>query len=173
MNRYHGLLLLALGLAGCGGGGGDRDRPVVNQPPTLGSIPDQQIDGNGSLALTLTVADDQTASDALTLMVTSDDPTLFPAAGLVLGGTGGTRSLEITPTADSLGTAQVSVTLSDADGLQNTQQFRVDVTAVDTPLAGFVRDLFAADENDDPMLINALNLVDDAAGDDFSDLVVP
>jgi len=64
----------------------------------------------------------------------SDNPALVPDANVVLGGTGSARTLSVTPVANQSGTAQITVTVTDADGSdpqQAVDSFELTVTAVD------------------------------------------
>lgn len=163
----------ALLLAGCGGSGGDSDLPVVNQVPTISAVADVTIDGNGTASTSVTIGDDQTDADSLLVAAISDAPGLLPESGIILASTGASRAIDLQPLIDELGVATVTLTVTDAQGLRASTEFRVTVTARDAALASLTRMLFAAPRNAEPTPINALNVVDDAAFDDFNDLLEP
>jgi uncharacterized repeat protein (TIGR01451 family) len=71
---------------------------------------------------------------------TSDNPALIPNANLTISGTGSSRTLDITPSADanspSDGTATITVTVTATNGQTATDTFVVTVTEVnDAPIA--------------------------------------
>ena len=68
---------------------------------------------DASARLVLAVRDADTAPGALQVSATSSNPALLPAGGLVLGGGGEQRSLEITAAKGRSGTATVTVTVDD------------------------------------------------------------
>jgi hypothetical protein len=74
------------------------------------------------------VGDAETPAGALVVTVTSSNPTLFPRSGLILGGTGADRTLTLVPARKKSGTAVITLTVTDADGLTATTSFVVTVT---------------------------------------------
>ena len=100
--------------------------PPANTPPTISSVPNVTIAYNGtSGTISFTVGDAETSANALTVTVTSSDPSLLPATGLVLGGSGANRKLNITPTRRKSGTATITLRVTDAGGLFTTTTFTV------------------------------------------------
>lgn len=86
----------------------------LNNPPTISDIGDATSPANGSTgALAFTVGDVETAPGSLTLSAASSNPSVVPQANIVFGGSGADRTVTITPAANQLGTAYVTITVSD------------------------------------------------------------
>lgn len=159
-------------LAGCGGGSSNSSTPVpINSVPTIAMIADLTVSGNGSGSTMISINDDATPVSDLVVSASADSATLLPADGLVLSGTGAQRTLDVVPALDEVGDATVTVTVSDAQGLRASTTFAVSVVPVQTPVAQFTRDLFQIQPTASPVLINALQLVNDAENDGFDDLL--
>jgi len=87
---------------------------TVNSPPTLSDIANQTISkGTATAAIPFTIGDVETAASSLTVTITSSNTTLLPSSGIVLGGSGTSRTLTLTPSASQTGTSTVTVTVSD------------------------------------------------------------
>ena len=115
---------------------GIRIRPqgAPNTPPTISTIAAQQTSEDTAISeIPFTIAD--TEGQPLTVTVSSADPLLLPASGLVISGTGGNRSLAIQPATDRFGTTEVTLSVSDGKSTTTTT-FSVNVVAVnDAPNA--------------------------------------
>jgi uncharacterized repeat protein (TIGR01451 family) len=103
-----------------------------NSPPTLSGLVDATIDETKTITQTLTIADDSTAPEALTLAATSSNHTLLPDGGVVLTGAGATRTLTLTPTEEMTGETLITVTTFDGE-LTTTETARLVVTAAPPP----------------------------------------
>ncbi|MEL6894559.1 MAG: tandem-95 repeat protein [Planctomycetota bacterium] len=99
----------------------------LNDAPTISNVADQTVQENSaSTSVNFTIADEQTAAGSLTVHATSDNTALISNAALVVSGTGGNRSISFTPTANSFGVANITITVS--DGIIPVQEtFRVTV----------------------------------------------
>ena len=112
-----------------------KDLPVtvtpVNRAPTItgGVVMTLYRDGV-SPPIPLTVGDDRTPLDSLTLRASSSDSVLFPRTNLVLAGTGASRTLTLVPGVGAFGSAVVEVVVSDNEGLTASTVFRVTVLPV-------------------------------------------
>jgi len=164
------ILIALVFTSACGGGGGNNPPPVpINAVPTISAVPDQQIDGNSQATITISIDDDGTPLNDLTVSATSSNGALLPDPQV--SSEGATRTVSLVPTPDELGSSQISLAVTDAQGLTATVMFNVTVNAVNQSLSQFVRDAFATGESGNVQLINALEFVNDAQDDDFSDLL--
>ena len=69
-----------------------------NNPPTISDINDKTTnEDTATPALSFTVGDAETPAASLTLTATSSNTTLVPAANIVFGGSGASRTVTITP----------------------------------------------------------------------------
>ncbi|MGE3275415.1 MAG: beta strand repeat-containing protein [Vicinamibacterales bacterium] len=109
----------------------------VNVAPTLSAIAAQTIQQGQSTSVSFTVADESPAS--VTVTAASSNPTLVPAGGLVLGGSGASRTLAITPTTGQSGTATITLTATDGSAA-GTTSFVVTVPANQAPTISAVPD---------------------------------
>jgi hypothetical protein len=99
----------------------------LNDPPEISAIPDQSLEANqGSGPIPFTVQDVDTAIAAVNVTVSSSDPVLLPALGLVLGGSLGNRTISVTPAVNRTGTALVTVSATDGYAT-TTETFAVTV----------------------------------------------
>jgi VCBS repeat-containing protein len=86
----------------------------VNDVPTIGNIADRTINEDANTgAIPFTIGDVETAVASLTVTRSSSDTVLVPTANIVLGGSGASRSVTVTPAANQFGTATITVTVSD------------------------------------------------------------
>jgi hypothetical protein len=160
------LLLLAAAalVTGCGGGS-VTPPPMQNAGPVLSPLTAQTVNQDTpTAALAFTVSDDGGA-DAVMLAVASTDPNLLPVRGLVLGGSGGSRTITVTPAEDATGTANVTVTATDSGGKFASVTFPVTVQAVSQSIAGYASSAFALTENDTPVPVSGFTFVQDADDD--------
>lgn len=102
---------------------------IVNSPPSISAISDQSFDEDGSLSVPFTVSDATTPAGSLSVTVTSSNTNLFPASSLVLGGSGGNRTLLLDPPANRHGSAIITVQCNDG-ALTDSEPFMVTVHAV-------------------------------------------
>lgn len=169
-----GLVVVATVLASCGGDGGGNGgggSAPVNQAPTVSGIADQVAVANTtSAAIAFTVSDEQVG--ALTVEATSDRQTVVPDAGLSVGGSGANRSVTVTPTQDTVGDALITIVVTDGDGLSASSAFFVTIDPEQRSVQQFARDSFVEGPDDEPLLINAVEFVQDADDDDFADLLM-
>ena len=87
---------------------------AVNDAPTISNIPDQTTDVNTpTSAIGFTVGDVETAAGSLQISGSSANQTLVPNANIVLGGSGASRTVTITPAAGQYGTATITISVSD------------------------------------------------------------
>lgn len=107
---------------------------AANAPPTITNIINQSVKGNLSTsAIPFTASDAETLPASLVIEAKSSNQTLVPDANIVLGGSGVDRTIMITPTANLLGTATITVSVTDEGGLTATDTFILSVTEANTP----------------------------------------
>jgi hypothetical protein len=101
----------------------------TNTAPTISNIADRTVNqGVSTGAVAFTVADAETAVGSLTVTGTSSNTTLVPNANIVFGGSGANRTVTVTPAAGQIGTATITVTVSDGS-LSSTDTFVLTVSA--------------------------------------------
>jgi len=109
---------------------------AANTPPPAGApavsaIADEVLSqGQGSGDISFTVASTDTPpndANSLTVAASSSNQTLIPDANVLLGGSGGTRTINVTPLAGQTGTATIVVTVSDVE-LSTSVSFNVTVS---------------------------------------------
>lgn len=101
---------------------------AVNDAPTITTIADQTIATNSkSAALLVAIGDLDTLPGSLVITGSSSNSKLVPLSGIVISGSSAERSVTIQPAAGELGSATVTVTVSDGD-LSAFTSFLVTVT---------------------------------------------
>ena len=103
---------------------------VANTPPTITSIVNQTInEDNSTSALAFTVGDVETPVGSLVVTGSSNNTALVPNANIILGGSGASRTVSITPLGNQNGMATITLTVN--DGIATTQTtFQVTVNTV-------------------------------------------
>ncbi|HZF25253.1 MAG TPA: hypothetical protein VEZ88_03250 [Steroidobacteraceae bacterium] len=159
-----GLLLAASVVAGCGGNGGRMATPApVDAPPALTVIADQSLDQDTSTAaLPFGVSDRETAAAGLAVSATSSDTSVIAPEGLVLDGSGATRTLTITPVEAAFGNATISMSVRDGAGQSVARSFVVTVKPVYVSFTQFTTDTFGATEDSQVRTLQGFTLDSDA-----------
>jgi hypothetical protein len=91
----------------------------INQPPTntLTSLQTTNLLANSGLTIPFAIGSARNTANNLTYSAVSDNNTVIPTGNLVFGGnpSTGNLTLAITPVADQVGNAKISVTVTDPD----------------------------------------------------------
>jgi hypothetical protein len=99
-----------------------------NDAPSISNIMDRSIAVNtGSGAIPFTIGDSQTAPGSLLLGKSSSNLSLVPSANIVFGGSGANRTVTVTPAANKIGSATITISVSDGE-LSANDTFVVTVT---------------------------------------------
>lgn len=106
---------------------------LYTKPTIVLSATTLTIEEGKSGSINVTVADSGSDLSRLTVTATAANKGLIPNSGLVVTGTGGTRTLNVTPGPLQFGSTVVTVTVTDEDGLSTTATFDVNVTSVNQP----------------------------------------
>ena len=134
----------------------------MNSAPVISGIVDKSIDQDSTLSVDFGVQDQETAADALKVSAVANDGSLFPADGVVLSGSGATRTLTLTPLEAATGTAAISILVTDADGGYAARTFRVAVNAKTVSMKSWTTDTFARGEGDAAASLNGVTFQQDA-----------
>jgi Big-like domain-containing protein len=170
MYSHRKLSLAVLGalstglLTACGGGGGYNSPPQpAAQAPTILGLADQSLPQDTTTpVLNFQVSDADSGADSVTVTATSSDPAIVPAEGIVLGGSGANRTLQITPAPEVFGDATITIRAADPGGLSAQQIVRVTVNGVFVSFTTTVNDWFALGENDDKSALSGFTFTFDA-----------
>jgi hypothetical protein len=165
--RLAALAATTLVVAACGGGGGDGGGytpppPPANNAPAISQIGDRSSDQDTALAIDFGVDDSESGAGSLTVTAMADGTTVFPADGVVLTGSGATRTLTLTPLEAATGTATISIRVVDPAGAAATRSFAVAVNAKNNSLRAMALETFAKAENDTPTTLNGWTIQQDA-----------
>ena len=131
----------------------------ANTPPAISALGTQQIAANGNSGpLAFTVGDAETTAANLTLSAVSSNPAVMPGSNMVFGGSGANRTVTLTPAASMIGSATITLTVS--DGLASTNSiFLVNVTSpAGAPSLSAVADQTVDEDHATPAI--ALTLAD-------------
>jgi hypothetical protein len=168
-----GVVSIAALVSGCGSGNsrtGDAP-PPSNTAPTLSSIQAQSINQDTpTAALAFTVADDG-GVNGVTLVVSSNDTSIVPVSGVVLGGSGANRTITITPLEDATGSVAVGITATDAQGLSSATTVAVNVNAVQRSFSSYTTAAFGQMEGDTPAQVSGFTFTQDATDTTFDPLL--
>ncbi len=92
-----------------------------NTPPTISAVPDQTVRTNASTGpIPFTVGDSETPAGNLIVWADSSNPTLIPTNRIVFSGSGGSRTVTLTPNSDQDGTAKITLNVSDGSATAST-----------------------------------------------------
>jgi hypothetical protein len=151
-------------LTACGGGGGyDSPTQPPAQAPTIVGLADQSLpQDTATPVLNFQVNDADSDAGTVTVTATSSDSSIIPAEGVVLGGSGANRTLQITPAPEVFGTATITIRATDPDGLAAQQAIRVTVNGVFVSFTATANEWFALGENDDEPTLSGFTFTQDA-----------
>ncbi|MBI4325065.1 MAG: VCBS repeat-containing protein [Chloroflexi bacterium] len=108
---------------------------VGNTPPTVSATgPHGTQKNTPTPPIPFTVNDVETPAANLLLSKNSSNPTLVPLSGIVFGGGGSSRTVTITPATDQTGTADITIIVTDADGLSASTTFTLAVGTNQRPV---------------------------------------
>lgn len=104
---------------------------AVNDAPTISAIPNfTTAEDTPTGPITFTIGDVETNADALTVTVASSDQALVRDSDIVLGGSGASRTISLTPAPNASG-GPATITLTVSDGTRTTQEsFDLTITPV-------------------------------------------
>ena len=161
------LVLLAattLVVAACGSSGDDmQPAPMANAAPTITAISDRSVDQDTVVGpIEFTVADPETPAKQLTVTAVADGTTVFPADGITLTGTDAMRSITLTPFEATTGTANITLTVIDAEGVRTARSFQVAVNARNASIKDWTLTTFAKAESDELTTMNGFTFTQDA-----------
>ena len=101
-----------------------------NSLPTISDIANRFVlEGNSTGPIAFTVGDAETAANDLTVTATSSNPAVIPNGNIVLGGSGTNRSITINSVPNQVGPTTITVTVTDAGGLQTSDAFVLTIVA--------------------------------------------
>jgi hypothetical protein len=106
------------------------DVQTIGGPPSISGLVNVSIPANSNTGpLPFLVSDVETPAGDLTVTATSNNETLVPnnPANLTFGGSGGNRTLTVTPAAGQQGTANIEVVVTDGNSETATNSFTVTV----------------------------------------------
>jgi uncharacterized delta-60 repeat protein len=104
---------------------------IDDEAPAISAIADQVVDEDTSTgAVEFSVTDAQTAAHALTVSASSSNSALVSDANIEFGGNGAERTVTVTPAPNQFGSTEITLTVTDADGLTAIETFLVTVTSV-------------------------------------------
>lgn len=107
---------------------------AVHTPPTISPIASVVTKKNvPTPVIPFTVDDAETAKGFLVVTAQSSNTTLIPVGNIFFGGSGGNRTVFITPGVDQIGTATITLTVTDGDGQTASTSFQVTVTEEGVP----------------------------------------
>ena len=166
-HHKRNLALLAattLVVAACSSSNNDRATgPAANQAPTIAAVADQSVDQDTVVGpIQISIADQETSAAELNVIVGTDSPNVFPSDGIVLSGTGATRTLTLTPREAATGVTTVAVLVTDGSNASATQTFRVTVNARPASVKAVALSTFAKGESDEPTIVNGFTFTQDA-----------
>lgn len=105
-----------------------------NQPPKLPAIANQSVPkGRPFPAIPWTIGDRETPPEQLILRAFSSNPLLIPDHLISVVGAGSNRVVQVTSIPNAIGTAQISLEVTDAAGSASTATFNATVTDGRTP----------------------------------------
>ncbi len=109
----------------------------ANDRPTVAAITDVELaEDTASGVIGFSVGDVETAAVELAVTAVSSNPEVVAAVGIVLGGDGPDRTIQLIPAANASGTSIITVTVLDAEGGDASTSFVATVTpANDAPVA--------------------------------------
>ncbi len=170
INTLGSALLAAttLVVAACGGsgsttGGGGMQPPTGNTAPVMSVVGDRSVDQDTSVGpIEFGVDDRESAAGTLKVAVAADSASVFPADGIVLGGSGTTRTVTLTPFESATGSTAITLTLTDPEGATATRTFRVTVNPRSASMRSVALSTFAKAEGDAPTGINGYTFDQDA-----------
>jgi hypothetical protein len=160
------LAVTTLVVTACGGGG-DRymapEPPAVNTAPTVSAIADKMSDQDVVVGpIEFSIGDRETDASMLTVSAAADGTSVVPADGIALGGGGAVRSITLTPLEAAIGTVNVTLTVTDAQGAASTRSFRVMVNARNASIRDTALATYAKGGSDEPTVVNGITFVQDA-----------
>ena len=101
----------------------------LNGPPSISTITNLTIVMDSATpAIPFTISDAETPAATLTLSRSSDNTSLVRPSGILLGGTGGNRTVTVTPEPGQTGVANITITVSDGTDSASTS-FQLSVRA--------------------------------------------
>jgi hypothetical protein len=104
----------------------------VDDAPTIANIADRTIDQNTATGpIGFVIGDAETAASSLVLSASSSNPSLVPIQNIVFGGSGSSRTVNVTPATNQTGAAMINITVSDG-ALTATDSFVLTVSATPT-----------------------------------------
>jgi hypothetical protein len=106
------------------------DVQTVGGPPSISGLVATSIPASSNTGpMPFLISDVETAAANLTVAATSDNATLVPnnPANLTFGGSGGSRTLTVTPAVGQQGTANIETVVTDGDGFKATNSFLLTV----------------------------------------------
>jgi hypothetical protein len=152
---------------------------TVDAPPTVTGINiDREITRNSVLGpLTFTVGDGLTAAGALSVTASSNNQELVPDANIVVGGSGATRTLTVTPLPGASGQAVITIAVSDGT-FTTFMAFNVTVMPVYYLAEGatgpfFDLDLLIANPNDTQAHADIVFLLSDGTTVEYPRTIAP
>jgi hypothetical protein len=158
------LAMATLLVVACGGGDGGAlpAPPPSNSAPTVSAINDRSSDQDTAVSIDFGIDDRESGAGSLMVSAAADGTAVFPADGLVLSGSGVTRTLTLTPLEATTGTATIAVRVADPEGAVTTRTFSVAVNAKNHSITAMALDTFAKAEGDAPTTINGWTIQQDA-----------
>jgi MYXO-CTERM domain-containing protein len=137
----------------------------VNDRPTISAISDATTtEDTTTSAIAFTVGDVETDPGSLLVTASTDSTRLVAEAGIVLGGSGAERTITLVPVANEVGSAEITVRVSDGDESRTTS-FTLEVTPVnDLPTISAIDDQTIDEDTDTGELTFTVGDVETTAG---------
>ncbi len=179
MNNQSKLIVATLFTVGLSACGSDNGGEVVIIPPPLlpdttspvVTVNDQSVDANSAgNVLSLTVTDNISAAEQLTVMAVSSQQDIVSDANLVISNDDGGLSLTVTPQLDIAGDAMITITATDEAQNSTSETFLLSVLVNQIGATDLANQLASVDENGQPILINAIEIQGNPDEVDFSNL---
>ena len=163
--KLAALAATTLVVAACGESGGSgmsTPPPPSNNAPSVSMIANQVSDQDTAVAVDFTVDDRESGAGTLMLTAAADGNALFPADGVMLSGSGTTRMLTLNPLEAATGSATITISAADPQGLATTRSFTVSVNAKNASIRDKVVETFAKGEADGATAMNGWTALQDA-----------